>query len=265
MHWNMNKYPLVMTASIDPGGMPGISVPDPADRAGQYLETLRFYLEKSSIREIVFAENSGYDLTDFQRAASEYPEKKVEFLSCRLNEYPRHLGKSYGELKILDYVSDHSRFVREAGGYAKVTGRFPVLNIEELLSESAKRQPLDFFCDNKDHRIYEWLHLGWNGHSCDTRFFLVTTDFYKKYFYGRAEELDDSQEKLIEGMFFQVAEEYSKTEKIVRRFWTEPEYSGKAGHLQISIIGVNDYSCRTAKMKRVIRRICRKMIPWFWF
>ena len=261
----MNNYPLVMTAAVDPKGMDGISVTNVAERAGQYLGTFRFYLENPAITRIVFVENSGCDLAEFRKLAAEHPEKQVEFISCDLNDYPRHLGKSYGELKILDYVSDHSEFVTQAGGYVKVTGRFPILNIGELLKEAENRQPWDFFCDNKDHKIYDWLHLGWNGHACDTRFFLVTVDFYKKYFYGRAEELDDSQDKLIEGMFFQVAKEYCKTEKIVRRFRTEPEYSGKAGHVQISIIGVNNYSGRIAKTKRFIRRSCRKVIPWFWF
>ena len=166
---------------------------------------------------------------------------------------------------ILDYVVDTSQSVQAASGFTKVTGRFPILNIAELLQEAEQRRPWELFCDNKDHPVYDWLQLGWNGHACDTRFFLVTTDFYRKHFYGRYTELDDSQGKLVESLFFQVARDTARTEKVVRRFRTEPQYSGKAGHVQISIIGVNDYDSRTAKTKRAIRRIARKLLPWFWF
>ncbi|MBR0458803.1 MAG: hypothetical protein IJJ26_06175 [Victivallales bacterium] len=258
-------FPLVMTAAVDPKGMPGLSVNDVSERANQYLGTLRFYLENPAVPQIVFVENSGYDLAAFRELATQYPDKQIEFLSCDRNDYPRHLGKSYGEMWILDYVVDTSQSVQAASGFTKVTGRFPILNIAELLQEAEQRRPWELFCDNKDHPVYDWLQLGWNGHACDTRFFLVTTDFYRKHFYGRYTELDDSQGKLVESLFFQVARDTARTEKVVRRFRTEPQYSGKAGHVQISIIGVNDYDSRTAKTKRAIRRIARKLLPWFWF
>ena len=101
-------FPLVMTAAIDPKGMAGLSVNDVSERAGQYLGTLQFYLENSAVSKIVFVENSGYDLKEFRELAARYPQKNVEFLSCDLNDYPRQLGKSYGEMRILDFISEHS-------------------------------------------------------------------------------------------------------------------------------------------------------------
>lgn len=257
--------PLVMTAAVDPRGMTGLSVNAVDERAAQYLEVLRYYLNKGVADRIVFVENSGYDLTAFRKVAVEHPAVPVEFISCQFNDYPRHLGKSYGEMQILDYVVDHSDFVREAGEFIKVTGRFPILNIDKLLSEADRRRPWALFCDCKDHPVYDWLRLGWNGHAADTRFFIVNTDFYRQNFYGRYVELDDSAGKLIESLFFQVSKERSQFEPIIRRFRTEPEYSGKAGHVQISIIGTNNYSGLMARSKRSIRRIARKVCPWFWF
>ena len=81
----MNE-PLVMTSAVDPKGMTGLSVNDVRERAGQYLGTLRFYLENPAVTEIVFIENSGYDLADFRRLAREFPEKTVEFIACSLND-----------------------------------------------------------------------------------------------------------------------------------------------------------------------------------
>ena len=255
-----------MTASVNPRGMAGLSVNDIAEREGQYLGTLQFYLQNEAIAEIVFIENSDHDLAAFRKLAAEYPKKRVEFISCNLNGYPREYGKSYGELLTLDYAAEHSQFVAAAGGYFKVTGRFPILNMGKLLTEAEKRQPWDFFCDNKDHRIYDWLHNGWTGHACDTRFFGVTLEFYRKHFFGRASELDDSQNKLIEFMFFHTAKQAQLDgEAVIRRFCTEPEYAGKAGHVQTALLQVNDYSGPVAKTKRRIRQLARWLTPWFWF
>ena len=260
------EYPLVMTAAIDPKGMGGLSVNDVKERAGQYLGTLRFYLENTAVERIVFAENSGYPLDGFRELVEKYPQKQVELLSCNLNDYPRKLGKSYGELRVMDHVADNSRLVAEAGGFFKVTGRFPILNIGKLLAEAEKRQPWELFCDNKDHRIYDWLRNGWTGHACDTRFFGVALDFYKTHFHGRESELDDSRNRLIEFMFFETAKKAeAASERVVRRFRTEPEYAGRAGHVQTALLQVNDYSGTVAKAKRRIRQLGRWLAPWFWF
>ena len=261
----VDSYPLVMTAAIDTKGMPGVSVNDVQERSNQYLGTLQFYLQDPAVARIVFIDNSGYALDEFQSLASRYPDKQVELLSCNLNDYPRHLGKSYGELRILDYVADHSLLVSQAGGYFKATGRFPILNVGKLLNEAHQRRPWEMFCDNKDHRVYDWLRLGWTGRACDTRFFGVSLDFYRQFFYGREEELDDSCNKLIEFMFFETVKAASSEYQVIRRFRTEPEYAGKAGHVQTALLQVNDYSGLVAKGKRRIRQMGRWLAPWFWF
>ncbi|NLG15398.1 MAG: hypothetical protein GX561_14495 [Lentisphaerae bacterium] len=261
------KTPLVMTATIDPKGMANLSVNDVKEREGQYLETFKFYLELPCIERIVFVENSGWELDRFKEISSSLPETEVEFISLDCNDYPREYGKSYGEMLILDHVVDESRLVKEAGEFVKVTGRFPILNIDALLDEMSRRRPWDLYCDNKDHKVYDWLRLGWNGHACDTRFFGVTVEFYRRHFYGHYVELDDSRDLLIEGFFFRVAkvESESGRSRVVRRFRTEPEYSGKGGHVQISLIGVNDNSGWVATLKRRIRQVGRWVVPWFWF
>ena len=116
-------FPLLMTASVNPRGMKRLSVNDIAEREQQYLGTLQFYLRNESISAIVFIENSGHDLAVFRALSAKYPQKRVEFISCDLNGYPREYGKSYGELLTLDYACYHSTLVKEAVGYFKVTGR----------------------------------------------------------------------------------------------------------------------------------------------
>ena len=82
---------------------------------------------------------------------------------------------------------------------------------------------------------------------------------------GGVAELDDSQNKLIEFMFFETAKAAALECKVIRRFKTEPEYAGKAGHVQTALLQVNDYSGLVAKTKRRIRQLGRWIAPWFWF
>ena len=258
-------YPLVMTASIRVNGMEGLSVSDQQERSQQYLSTLEFYLRSGWVNQVVFAENSGADLEEFEDLVAAYPNVEVELWCFELNDFPRELGKSYGEMQLLDRVLCKSRFVADAGGFAKVTGRFPFLNLDRLLEEAQRRAPWDLFCDTKDHAVYDWMRIGWNGHAADTRFFIVTTAFYKRHFYGKYTALNDSEGRLVEGLFFDVIKQHRDNETIVSRFKVEPEPSGQAGHRQISIIGTNDYSGWLAKSKRRIRQIGRWLFPWFWF
>jgi hypothetical protein len=259
------NFPLVMTATIDVQGMGDLSVSDAGERERQYLETLTFYLERGWAKEIVFIENSGADLTKFHELALRHPAVQTELLSCNLNDFPRELGKSYGEMRLLDYVLDQSKLVAASDGFIKLTGRFPILNLDKLLREAERRLPWVLFCDTKDHPVYDWLRNGWNGHAADTRFFIVTKAFYRTHFYGQYKHLNDSAGALVEGLFFDVIRARYREENIVRRFKTEPEPSGRAGHRQISIIGTNDYSGWMAKSKRRIRQFGRWFFPWFWF
>jgi hypothetical protein len=263
--FSVAELPLLMTASVDPKGMSGLSVADVAVRRRQYLATFEHYLRLPSVHTVVFAENSGCDLSDFSRMAACFPDKIIELLSCSLNDYPRHLGKSYGELRLMDYAVEHSKYLQKSAGFIKVTGRFRFLNLEGLLNEAQQRLPWVMFCDIKDHPIYDWLRNGWNGHSADTRFFIVRKDFYRERFYGQHGMLNDSAGELIEMLFFRVIKRHSGPGRIISRFRTEPEPAGQAGHQQISIIGTNDYSGTVARNKRRIRQIGRWLVPWFRF
>ena len=147
------NIPLVMTATIDPRGMTGLSVNDIAERAGQYRSTLEYYLGSGIFRQIVFVENSGYDLSQFRALASANPSVTVEITSCDKNDYPRQHGKSCTEMLILDHVVDHSALVKEAGKFIKVTGRFPILNVDKLLAGAERRRPWELYCDFKDHPV----------------------------------------------------------------------------------------------------------------
>src|SRR5207237_10713266 len=61
------------------------------------------------------------------------------FLSFSLNDFPRELGKSYGEMLLLDHAFAQSNFVRQSKYVAKITGRNFLQNLTTMLEEAPTR------------------------------------------------------------------------------------------------------------------------------
>lgn len=71
------EYILLLTACINPDGMPFTCLADVGVRKKQYIEALNFYL-KNTTRKIVFVENSGTDIS------SSFKDSSIELNFCVL-------------------------------------------------------------------------------------------------------------------------------------------------------------------------------------
>ncbi len=104
-------------------------------RLKDYQESLRLWLNKQdTVKKIVFAENSGYDLTSLRVIAEEENPhgKQVEFLSASsIDLMGRGIG--LGEIEIMNYAVQNSKLLSTSSHFAKVTGRVFVKNIDSLL------------------------------------------------------------------------------------------------------------------------------------
>ena len=78
---------LILTATINPGGMPDLIRKDSNMRLDDYKKSFEFWLKKSSIKKVVLIENSNYDLSYFHHLAKKYQNqnKEIEILSNNLN------------------------------------------------------------------------------------------------------------------------------------------------------------------------------------
>lgn len=147
------EYILLLTACINPDGMPFTCLADVGVRKKQYIEALNFYL-KNTTRKIVFVENSGTDISssfkDFQH--------RIEFLCFDGNLcFDKRKGKGYGEALILEYAMAKSEFITDDVLIFKLTGRLQLININRLihymdkLGPNVYLQPIitQYFIDNK--------------------------------------------------------------------------------------------------------------------
>ncbi len=254
-------FALLLTSSVDPNGMPGITQSGPLEREATYADCLRFYLQNDpGVRRIIFAENSGWPLDRFHEevAVNNPHAKEVELLSFNCNDYPRERGKSYGELLLMKNAIASSRLATSSKYVGKMTGRNLLLNLTELL----ERVPREFelLCDIRDHNFYQLLRMPDCGHHCDSRFFVFTRGFFERHFLPIYTSESFASGYPIESILFDLVKSLEKTEPIIKRFQVEPEYGGAAGHFIKN--KAKDYSSTSEAVKRRIRSYSRRVTPW---
>lgn len=124
---------LVMTGTISVGETPYVEIKDSQERLLQYLCSLIAWIKLTSIKTIVFCENSNttYDfrpLIEFAEAEG----KRLEVLTFDGNQYSKKYGKGFGEGIIMEYVANHSQYFKESKSFYKITGRLFIENFETI-------------------------------------------------------------------------------------------------------------------------------------
>ena len=197
-----------MTGSVSTRGMKGACFTD-EEREVMYVEAIKYYIDnllfKDKSQKIVFAENSGWDLKLIKAKLPSYDEERVEFISLHADEFDISRGKGYNELLMINKVVERSKFIKEAGYFFKVTGRYPIYNIAYFLNKAVKillENGYDMYCDMKDHNLYDICKLGWNGHSFECRLFGVRNLWYKEHIAPLYAECNDYNGKPMETVLF---------------------------------------------------------------
>ncbi|RZL46749.1 MAG: hypothetical protein EOP00_14030 [Pedobacter sp.] len=176
---NLNASPLILlTGCINPDGMAYTKLQNPDIRKAQYIEAIKFYLHKTT-NKILFIENSNTDISfEFE---NEVGKNRLEFIVFAGNDYDKKLGKGYGEMQILKYAFNHSKFVKEASTICKITGRYKILNINQLLKHYGRCQ-CDFMVDLLNQLKYS-----------DSRIFMAKKLFFEDYLFKLENEVNDSK------------------------------------------------------------------------
>lgn len=265
--------PILLTASVETRGMKGAKF-SAREREKMYVDTLNYYISDLSKRKgdfiLVFAENSGWDMNSITEKLVQAENVCIEYEALSPELFDQSKGKSYNEMLILDLVTERNKSIRNAGGFFKLTGRFPILNLYQLMKEVDRRNhdgQIRLYQDCKDHNVYEWLHLPINGHAADCRYFAISLDFYDKYIRGKYKLLNDYDGKCVEWLFLLVIREHKNESGVYGRFRTQAHFTGSGGH---SLGNGNAFFYSTnndstiMKIKRNIRQVLRWIIPWWW-
>ena len=127
------RYVILLTACVNPGGMPFTVLNDTSERLRQYREALDFYLRETT-QPIVFCENT---LCDFSEDYKEHISSgRLEYITFDGNNFDKSKGKGYGEALIMEEAFRISKLLGQCDFVVKITGRLIVRNISTRQGQS---------------------------------------------------------------------------------------------------------------------------------
>lgn len=212
------KSLLIITSSVFVSS-PLTLITNPQIRENQYVQSIIFYLNETSINSIIVCDNSGFDYSkhDFQSLAKQN-KKEIEILSFKGDSKKvAKYGIGFGEGEILKYVIANSKVLKNFKAYFKVTGRIIVRNINGII-EGVDSQK------NYFNQIRTKLIIPQN--KVDTRLYFCQKNAFENNLSDSYKNVND-----INGYFLENA--YYDTLKKNRISYSEfkiiPKYSGFSG------------------------------------
>ena len=177
------KEILLLTATVCPRGMCFVKRTDPHIRLQDYKDALALWLSVQDVPAVVFCENSDYDMFQIEQFIKEHntSNKPVELLSFDGNDYPKDLGKGYGEIGILSHALENSDLIGPDTIIIKVSGRLYISNFSNLIRKVRASRGIDVFCNLR-------RNLTW----ADTNIFCASVEFIREYVLPLRELTNDS-------------------------------------------------------------------------
>lgn len=182
----MKRITVLLTATIDPKDVIFVKRNDALVREKDYINAIKKWLEKKDF-SIVFCENSGYKMDKLKSMIKNFPKMETEVLQFNGQDFPKELGKGYGELLIIKYAIQHSKLIRHSDYIIKVSGRYFIKNIEKIRSALLK-----------DSDVYLMADLKRNLTSGDSRVFAFKPSFALNYLSKFQDLINDSKGFYIE-------------------------------------------------------------------
>lgn len=167
--------PLLLTSSVVAHDL-GVKLTDPQERIRFALESVQQWVQTAPHLRLVICDGSGFDFSPLM--ADRFPGADIECLHF-LNDADlvRLHGRGYGEGEIVRHAMAHSRFIAEAGCFAKCSSKLWVENYAECLGE--------WNGSMRFKGVFSNAFLPWRRTRLayiDTRFYLISCADYQRHF-----------------------------------------------------------------------------------
>lgn len=170
---------ILLTATIDPKGVVYMKRNDPTVRENDYINAFKKWIQTPFL--LVFCENSGYKIDKIKKIGK-YRDQEIEILQFYGQDFPRELGKGYGELLTIKYAIQHSNLIKHCDFLIKVNGRYFIKNIKGIASALGKHEDIYVMVDLK-------RNLTWG----DSRIFAFKPSFVFDYLLAFEKLINDSK------------------------------------------------------------------------
>jgi hypothetical protein len=253
------KIAVLMTACIAPepgiSGKPGnrLKRADPVLRFNDYASALAFWLDHPDPRigSIVFADNSGYDLSNLNSLVQGAKSKRyVELLRVPPCTWPEHVHYGFCELQIIDEALSRSALLREEEYFLKATGRLQFRGLTRLLNRLSDEFLFAVDC----HRRPFSPEIG----AVATQLMLFNKQFYVSNLVGVNRKLQPWVTSHVEDLLFRELMKFHGAKGAVLRWPVNVEYVG------VSATTNESYSSAGKRLKRTLRAVARIILPWLW-
>ena len=177
------SIPIVLTGTIAPTIGRALSPGQIANRRNEYLNAINFYSKCAD--HVYFLDNSAYPTSEdgqFQQVDN------LTVCSMPLSDKPER-GKGYQEFQMLDSWIVLQNDVPDK--WLKITGRYIVTNVEQILSDCLRTQ--------SDLLVDQGRFTG----MCRTYIFYTTSRFYRKHILNAFLSCDDVAGRWIERVLYE--------------------------------------------------------------
>lgn len=220
---DMDKTVLLITGCIKPNlNVFKISLTDTDQRLVQYIKSIKWSIEKTMFKNIVFVDNSGFPADTAMVEYASKRDKNFEWLSFIGNEKMiTACGKGFGEGEMIEYAFRNSELMKKSMYFCKLTGRLRVDNINR-------------FTKHADiNRIYLWtVGLNAKKHSdgIETRFYGMPIKVYNDVFIDAYRDVNDERGMWLERTFYR---KYCASIVKCHAIPLYPDFSGQSGSMGI--------------------------------
>ncbi len=205
-------------------------------RRDEYYASLQFYADIFKEDDLFFLENSSFDFSTDTKFQKLFLNRHITLFKFPVSDKFSQ-GKGYQEFEMLDQVIDALK--NNYTSFIKITGRYKVFNLKELVSFSCEGLVAD---SHKKHKVTQ------------TNVFYVNVNFYTNYLKGLYKQVDDSNGIYIEKVIYKKIQS-KKLEKQVKLFYSNPIITG--------ISGSYGGTLNRNKIKMKLRNVERKLLRLF--
>jgi hypothetical protein len=250
------EFLITLTAAITPDKNYSIKRRNPELRRADYLRAFHYWLSHPDprFRKILFLENSGADLSEFNDVAHR-SGKQVEIISTPVTQLPLGWHYGYSELQMLDHGLDRSLLRKETTHMVKVTGRLTMPALPKLLDRLPEGMLVA--ADGRGGIPFRKME---REHFLRLELFVARHDFYDSTLRKTYGLLTDVHRfpYLAESLFYEILAPMKDDKNVVLRFPINCEPVGYAAHTGKAWEG------RSRLLVTTARAISRVVAPNVW-
>lgn len=167
--------PILLTSSVIVHDK-AVSLKNKEERIRLAMQSVKEWLKIDPRLSIVLCDGSSFDFSEL--VSKQFPDARIECLPFENNQtMVERFGRGYGEGEIVRYALQHSKFIAQAGCFAKCSSK---LWVENFLTCAKSWNGRALFKG-------VFLNIFSLFNSCefsyiDTRFYIISTDFYRQFF-----------------------------------------------------------------------------------